>query len=81
MQTECMGFSLGEIQLDVRKMPYRCNNYMKEKIARFLYSETDINNNKCYLSLWYIEKGKLVLAFGRYILMNGFCNATTRSAQ
>lgn len=46
---------------------------MKEKIARFLYSETDINNNKCYLSLWYIEKGKLVLAFGRYILTNGFC--------
>lgn len=54
---------------------------MKEKIARFLYSETDINNNKCYLSLWYIEKSKLVLAFGRYILTNGFCNATTRYAQ
>lgn len=75
------GFQLGWNTVRRAKMPYRCNNYMKEKIARFLYSETDINNNKCYLSLWYIEKGKLVLAFGRYILTNGFCNATRRSAQ
>lgn len=51
---------------------------MKEKIVCFLYLEIDINNNKCYLSFWYIEKGKLVLVFGRYILMNGFWNVIIR---